>query len=410
MACSEKKRLANIANSLKSTGPKSKDGKKKVSLNSLKHGLRSPELLLPGEDPAAFDAFHGAWMDDWQPPTEARRVLVEQCMAHAWRLRRCLKLERDHLAKRGRDAVRRHGREAAARVASAVKLLAKDPDAALKALCGEREGVVALVGLWEELAEAAGSAATWSDIAAHHLRLLNLLGLDEDADAYVIGGAVSASWSLIEWNEPEPTAHAAAAPADQAEADALAADLSDFIAGELAKLRAYRDESFATPEQHAARTAQQAALDDSAQGRALLRYEGQHGREFRATLNQLIKLTQTGADLVEADEPGADPPPQIVAETAVEPASSPAPSQATEPPAEAPSKANGPATEAPPAPSKANGAISKAPPAPSKATATAPEPAPTPVEDDAEERKKDKMVGDAIATYLTRIGMSRSDR
>ena len=42
-----------------------------------------------------------------------------------------------------------------------------------------------------------------------------------------------------------------------------------------------------------------AALDDSDEGRALLRYEGQHGREFRATLNQLIKLTKAGANLVD---------------------------------------------------------------------------------------------------------------
>src|SRR6185312_6945534 len=103
------------------------------------------------EDRDAFDAFHGAWIDDWQPPTEARRVLVEQCLAHAWRLRRCLKLERDHLARRGREAVARHEGESAARAASAVKLLPRDPEAALKALCSERAGVAALIGLWEEL-------------------------------------------------------------------------------------------------------------------------------------------------------------------------------------------------------------------------------------------------------------------
>ena len=407
MACSEKKRLSNAANSLKSTGPKSKEGKRKVALNSLKHGLRSPEVLLPGEDHAAFDAMLGAWVDDWQPPTEARRVLVEQCMAHAWRLRRCLKLERDHLVKRGQDAAHRHERESAARVAAAVKLLGKQPDAALKTLCNERQGVVALIGLWDGLAEAAGSAATWWDMVAHHTRLLNLLGFEEKAEADAVGGAVWASWCLIEWNEPEPTAYAVDCPADAAAADAMAAELSAFIAGEVAKLRTYLRQQFATPEQIAARLASEAALDDSAEGRALLRYEGQHGREFRATLNQLIKLTQTGIDLVEGDETEAGESPQAVAETTVEPATAPAPSKATEPEAVAPSKA----TEAEPAaPSKATEAVSEAPSAPSKATATAPEPAPTPVEDDAEERAKDKMVGDAISGYLARVGKSRSNR
>ncbi len=350
MACSEKKRLSNAANSLKSTGPKSKEGKRKVALNSLKHGLRSPEVLLPGEDHAAFDAMLGAWIDDWQPPTEARRVLVEQCMAHAWRLRRCLKLERDHLAKRGRDAVARHDRESAARVAAAVKLLGKQPDAALKALCNERQGVVALIGLWDELGEAAGAAATWSDLEAHHARLLNLLGFDGDAEADAVGGAAYTSWCLMVWNEPEVTAYAEDRPADAAAADAMAAELTEFIAGEVEKLRAYLRERFATPEQIAARLASEAALDDSAEGRALLRYEGQHGREFRATLNQLIKLTQTDIDLVEGDDPEAGESPQAVVEPAVEPSPAPAPSKATEPEAVAPSKAT--AAE-PAAPSKA---------------------------------------------------------
>ena len=349
----------------------------------------------------------GAWMGDWQPPTDARRVLVEQCVAHAWRLRRCLKLERDHLVKRGRDAAHRHECESAARAAAAVKLLSRNPEASLKALCNERAGVGVLIGLWEELAQAAGSVATWWDLTGHHLRLLNLLGFDGDAEADAIGGAVYTSYRLIVWHEADLIEYADDRPADQAEADALAAEVSEFIAGEVAKLRAYRDERFATPEQVAARLASEAALDDSAEGRALLRYEGQHGREFRATLNQLIKLTQTGIDLIEGDEPEAEQPAQAATEPAVEPAPAPAPSKATEPQAVAPSKATEPPAVAP---SKATEAVSEAPPAPSKATATAPEPAPTPVEDDAEERAKDKMVGDAISGYLARVGKSRSNR
>ena len=130
MAVSEKKLQANRANAQKSTGPKSKDGKAKVALNATRHGLRSQQIVLPGEDPAAFDQMIATWMDDWKPPTDARRLLVEQAVAHAWRFAsRCLKVERDHLIDRGR---RRppgaHDRAAAfPRVEAAIELLPEGP-------------------------------------------------------------------------------------------------------------------------------------------------------------------------------------------------------------------------------------------------------------------------------------------
>jgi hypothetical protein len=69
-----------------------------------------------------------------------------------------------------------------------------------------------------------------------------------------------------------------------------------------------------------------------------LRYEAQHGRDFRAALTQLIKLAQTGADLVAAAEaeaeptsgppPGAESPPQAVSDEVVESPEPPAPNEA----------------------------------------------------------------------------------
>ena len=51
---SEKKAEANRRNALKSTGPKTPEGKDAVRLNALKHGLLSEEILLPGEDEEAL--------------------------------------------------------------------------------------------------------------------------------------------------------------------------------------------------------------------------------------------------------------------------------------------------------------------------------------------------------------------
>src|SRR3954467_14832797 len=80
---------ANRRNAQKSTGPRTAEGKARSRLNGLVHGLRSEEVVLPTESREAFDAHLARWLADWNPPTEARRHLVERAAVAAWRLRRC---------------------------------------------------------------------------------------------------------------------------------------------------------------------------------------------------------------------------------------------------------------------------------------------------------------------------------
>ena len=51
---SEKQAEANRRNALKSTGPKTPEGKSTVRHNALRHGLLSRDILLPGEDEDAL--------------------------------------------------------------------------------------------------------------------------------------------------------------------------------------------------------------------------------------------------------------------------------------------------------------------------------------------------------------------
>ena len=143
--------------------------------------------------------------------------------------------------------------------------------------------------------------------------MLNLLGIDADEGS--LEGPADASRWLVEWNESRrptrPFQHPPADPEGEAEARDRADELSAFLAEKVAEVRDYRAAHFpdagaeAESEAELALAMASATLDDSAEGRALLRYEGHHGRAFRAALNQLIKLTQTGIDLVEGDEPEA---------------------------------------------------------------------------------------------------------
>ena len=51
---SEKQAAANRRNAAKSTGPQTESGKARSSGNALKHGLSAEQVVIFGEDPAAF--------------------------------------------------------------------------------------------------------------------------------------------------------------------------------------------------------------------------------------------------------------------------------------------------------------------------------------------------------------------
>ena len=64
---SEKQAQANRRNALKSTGPKTPEGKAAVRHNALGHGLLSRDVLLPGEDEAALMELGEHLRDELQP-------------------------------------------------------------------------------------------------------------------------------------------------------------------------------------------------------------------------------------------------------------------------------------------------------------------------------------------------------
>mgnify|MGYP001250002086 FL=1 len=87
------KTLANQLNSLKSTGPRTATGKAKASGNSLKHGLLSRNLIIPGENAADFEALLEQLMAEEQPVGTLEAALVERVAVCLWRLRRAVTAE-----------------------------------------------------------------------------------------------------------------------------------------------------------------------------------------------------------------------------------------------------------------------------------------------------------------------------
>ena len=89
---SELQTAANRANSQRSTGPRSAEGKARVATNALKHGLTGKQIVLPGEDPTQFDAFRSDLIADLAPRGALEEIFAEKIVADAWRFRRALHL------------------------------------------------------------------------------------------------------------------------------------------------------------------------------------------------------------------------------------------------------------------------------------------------------------------------------
>src|SRR5882672_10725902 len=84
---------ANRLNAQKSTGPSTPEGRAAVSLNGLKYGLYAQTLILPGEDPAEFDALLDRFHAEHQPATPTEEAFVSQIVMATWRRARVQRME-----------------------------------------------------------------------------------------------------------------------------------------------------------------------------------------------------------------------------------------------------------------------------------------------------------------------------
>ncbi len=73
---SKRQTNANRRNAKKSTGPKTPEGKAASCMNSVKHGFRSSQVVIPGESEAEFDALLDSFLTTWQPQSGVEAALV----------------------------------------------------------------------------------------------------------------------------------------------------------------------------------------------------------------------------------------------------------------------------------------------------------------------------------------------
>jgi hypothetical protein len=89
---------ANRANAQKSTGPRTEEGKARSSGNSLRDGFRSQSVLLPSDDPAAYNDLLAELTGHFEPACLTEQRAVREMADAEWRLRRArLRLEEGYL-------------------------------------------------------------------------------------------------------------------------------------------------------------------------------------------------------------------------------------------------------------------------------------------------------------------------
>ena len=99
---SAKQIAANRRNAVKSTGPRTPQGRAVSKMNALKHGILSKQVLVQAltlrESSEELTELHRRFWEDLQPVGPLEEMLVDQIVTAHWRLRRALKAESGEIA------------------------------------------------------------------------------------------------------------------------------------------------------------------------------------------------------------------------------------------------------------------------------------------------------------------------
>ena len=90
---SQSKLLANIANSLLSTGPKSEAGKVRAAMNARRHGLTGQFYVMNDADRLAYNTFEQGFLDTLAPVGPVETQFAISIAQDHWRLNRSRAIE-----------------------------------------------------------------------------------------------------------------------------------------------------------------------------------------------------------------------------------------------------------------------------------------------------------------------------
>jgi len=85
--------ISSRINGALSTGPKTDEGKRRISIAAMRHGLLSKCVILEKESQKVFDHVLDSHVEYYQPQNDIEMGLVEDIVCAYWRLRRALAIE-----------------------------------------------------------------------------------------------------------------------------------------------------------------------------------------------------------------------------------------------------------------------------------------------------------------------------
>jgi len=272
MPCSPERLAANRRNALRSTGPRTAEGKDASRRNAYKHGMTGEGVALPDEDAAEVEARFAAFEEDLRPCNGVARFLVRRAALLSVRMERSARRESAGLALRmisaGADEEECRARE----FEEHVEALAADPARSLRHLRRSPEGLDWLVSAWARLQADLLHPDPGAWTPDHADRLLSLLG------------------------HPPGKRHGAPSPDDR---DRLAG----LIDAEVARLRADRAaiDLDAIDRARAAAPAR-ASFDPSREAELARKYEAAAERGFHRALRDIERINAAHAEGVEVAE------------------------------------------------------------------------------------------------------------
>lgn len=84
---------ANRANALKSTGPKTEEGKRRSKFNALIHGLTASSVVIPAENAECYDVYRHDYAKIFTPRNVLERQIVDDLCSARWMKERAVRHE-----------------------------------------------------------------------------------------------------------------------------------------------------------------------------------------------------------------------------------------------------------------------------------------------------------------------------
>ena len=277
---------ANRINALKSTGPKSAEGKDRSRLNAVTHGMTSENVEVAARIGGRFATRREAWVETYRPTGEAGDWALDRLVAASFQIEQCERSFRAAAAEQKARAELSWDLDGRAEAAVLLSKIGRQPAVIAARLETSLHGCDALIAAWLGLAAAIEANGNWDE--SQVFMALDLLGTDL-------------------------TLRSGRTPLDGPDGCDVLAHRRDFVADELNRLRTLRDEVFAPLDAlKREMTEAGAAVFDSKSAQLILRYERDAWRRFREARRDLRRPEsepQTAPAPVVETKPIPVPPP-----------------------------------------------------------------------------------------------------